>query len=100
MSDAEYVQFVKENENKSMLEIEPANIREKIIQKFATINSNVRKGNREYNEMYGSNPQVMGVFAYSESDKVGQPIDFLYGKTHFLKEYAKERDLPFVVFGD
>ena len=100
MSDTEYVQFVKDNENKSMLEIEPANIREKIIQKFATINSNVRKGNREYNEMYGSNPQVMGVFAYSESDKVGQPIDFLYGKTHFLKEYAKERDLPFIVFGD
>ncbi len=103
MSDAEYVQFVKDNENKSMLEIEPADIREKIIQKFATINSNVRKGNREYNEMYGSNPQVMGVFAYSWEREVGQPIDFLnniYGRTHFLKEYAKERDLPFIVFGD
>ena len=104
MSDAEYVQFVKENENKSMLEIEPANIREKIIQKFATINSNVRKGNREYNEMYGSNPQVMGVFAYSwEREVVGQPIDFLNNvdnRTYFLKEYAKERDLPFIVFGD
>lgn len=104
MSDAEYVQFVKENENKSMLEIEPANIREKIIQKFATINSNVRKGNREYNEMYGSNPQVMGVFAYSwKREVVGQPIDFLNNvdnRTHFLKEYAKERDLPFIVFGD
>lgn len=103
MSDAEYVQFVKDNENKSMLEIEPAEIREKIIQKFATINSNTRKGERAYNEMYGSNPQVMGVFAYSESDKVGQPIDFLNNvdnRTHFLKEYAKERDLPFIVFGD
>ena len=104
MSDAEYVQFVKDNENKYMLEIEPANIREKIIQKFATINSNVRKGNREYNEMYGSNPQVMGVFAYSwKREVVGQPIDFLNNvdnRTHFLKEYAKERDLPFIVFGD
>ena len=103
MSDAEYVQFVKDNENKSMLEIEPAEIREKIIQKFATINSNVRKGNREYNEMYGSNPQVMGVFAYSWESEVGQPIDFLNNvdnRTHFLKEYAKERDLPFIVFGD
>ena len=103
MSDAEYVQFVKDNENKSMLEIEPANIREKIIQKFATINSNVRKGNREYNEMYGSNPRVMGVFAYSWEREVNQPIDFLNSvdnRTHFLKEYAKERDLPFVVFGD
>ena len=103
MSDTEYVQFVKNNENKSMLEIEPAEIREKIIQKFATINSNVRKGNREYNEMYGSNPQVMGVFAYSRKGEVNQPIDFLNNvdnRTHFLKEYAKERDLPFIVFGD
>ena len=103
MSDTEYVQFVKNNENKSMLEIEPAEIREKIIQKFATINSNVRKGNREYNEMYGSNPQVMGVFAYSRKGEVNQPIDFLNnidGRIHFLKEYAKERDLPFIVFGD
>ena len=86
-----------------MLEIEPAEIREKIIQKFATIKSNVRKGNREYNEMYGSNPQVMGVFAYSWESEVGQPIDFLNNvdnRTHFLKEYAKERDLPFIVFGD
>ena len=103
MSDTEYVHFVKNNENKSMLEIEPAEIREKIIQKFATINSNVRKGNREYNEMYGSNPQVMGVFAYSRKGEVNQPIDFLNNvdnRTHFLKEYAKERDLPFIVFGD
>ena len=103
MSDAEYVQFVKDNENKSMLEIEPADIREKIIQKFATINSNTRKGERAYNEMYGSNPQVMGVFAYSWESEVGQPIDFLNNvdnRTHFLKEYAKERDLPFIVFGD
>ena len=73
------------------------------MQKFATINSNIRKGNRAYNEMYGSNPQVMGVFAYSWSDKVGQPINFLNNvddRTYFLKEYAKERDLPFIVFGD
>lgn len=104
MSDAEYVQFVKDNENKSMLDIEPAEIREKIIQKFATINSNTRKGDRAYNEMYGSNPQVMGVFAYSSKEyKVGQPVDFLNNvdsRTHFLKKYAKERDLPFIVFGD
>ena len=53
--------------------------------------------------MYGSNPQVMGVFAYSRKGEVNQPIDFLNnidGRTHFLKEYAKERDLPFIVFGD
>ena len=103
MNDEEYVRFVKENENKSMLEIEPAEIREKIIQKFATINSNTRKGNRAYNEMYGSNPQVMGVFAYPMGGEVGQPIDFLNNvdsSTHFLKEYAKECDLPFIVFGD
>ena len=102
MSDAEYVQFVKENENKSMLEIEPANIREKIIQKFATINSNTRKGNRSYNEMYGSNPQVMGAFAYKRQGSVGNPLKFLENNSHvqFLKEFAMERDFPFIVFGD
>ncbi len=102
MSDAEYVQFVKENENKSMLEIEPAEIREKIIQKFATINSNTRKGNRSYNEMYGSNPQVMGAFAYKWQGSVGNPLKFLENNSHvqFLKEFAMERDLPFIVFGD
>ena len=102
MSDAEYVQFVKDNENKSMLEIEPAEIREKIIQKFATINSNTRKGNRSYNEMYGSNPQVMGAFAYKWLGSVGNPLKFLENNSHvqFLKEFAMERDLPFIVFGD
>ena len=102
MSDAEYVQFVKDNENKSMLEIEPAEIREKIVQKFATINSNTRKGNRSYNEMYGSNPQVMGAFAYKWQGSVGNPLKFLENNSHvqFLKEFAMERDLPFIVFGD
>jgi len=85
--------------------------------------SESRKGNREYNEMYGSNTKgVMGVFAYNMdyNEKTGNPVDFLgrttagkhekgyngagrqsaYDRTAFLREYALERDLPFVVFGD
>lgn len=108
MNDTEYVKFVKNNENKPFSEIEPIEIRTKIIQIFATINSNVRKGNREYNEMYGSNPkEVMAPFTYNtnSNEKVGNPIEFLnkesvHKRTSFLKEYALKNDKVFIVFGD
>ena len=108
MSDDEYIAFVKANENKSMLEIEPAEVREKIIQAFATINSHTRRGERAYNEMYITNPDVMGVFAYPSEGNVGNAVEFLNGKNKnvqlssidFLRRHALERDLPFIVFGD
>ena len=103
MSDAEYVEFVRRNENKSFTEIEPVEYREKIIKAFATINSNTRKGDRAYNEMYASNPQVMAVFAYSPSDKVGNVMDFYSSsadRLDFLKDFALKKDIPMIVFGD
>ena len=83
-------------------EIEPKEYRELIIKALATINSNVRKGNREYNEMYGSSPEIMGVFAYPEYNiPTGNPIDFVNSKHEkFLIDYAIEKDIPYVVFGD
>ena len=83
-----------------VLEIEPKEAREKLIKEFALINSNTRRGNRAYNEMYVSNPKVQGVFAYSPDDKVGKISTFLDKQHDFLKDYAKENDVPFVVFGD
>ena len=116
MNDEQYVQFLEKNKDKTFAEIEPAEYREKIILAFATINSNTRKGNRSYNEMYISNPnEVMAVFAYdtNEISNVGNPIEFLHdtnhgtgygkdvlGRTEFLQKYAIERDIPFIVFGD
>ncbi|MGN1152394.1 MAG: hypothetical protein ACI4S3_00035 [Candidatus Gastranaerophilaceae bacterium] len=106
MSDDEYVKFFNENKNKSMIEIEPENIRTKLIQKFATINSNHRIGNRAYNEMYISNPkEIMGVFAYEmdEGKNIDSPLQFLEdndSRTDFLKKYALEHDIPFYIFGD
>ena len=103
MNDAEYVRFIKENENKPFTEIDPKDFREKIIKTFATINSNVRNGNREYNEMYASNPNVMGVFAYSQSNHVENVIDFMQNESSrldFLKKFALEREIPMIVFGD
>ena len=68
---------------------------------------NVRGGHREYNEFYISNPDVMGVFSYNPEymQKIGNPIKFLNQKnihqnTQFLKKYALERDLPFVILGN
>ena len=123
MDDAQYVQFIKENANKSFTEIEPAELRDKIIKALATIKSTVREGKREYNEMYGSNPNgVMGVFAYNidYNETIGNPVDFLnrkvlgehekgyngaeekpvYERTEFLRRYALEHNVPFIVFGD
>ena len=102
MNDEEYTQFVENNRNKQMNEIEPKEYREPIIKALATINSNTRKGNREYNEMYGSSPEIMGVFAYPEHNfPIGNPIDFVNNKNEkFLINYALEKDIPYVVFGD
>ena len=73
--------------------------------------------------MYISNPnEVMAVFAYSMdyNEIIGNPVEFLnrgsigkyehgYGnvgdisvasRTSFLRQYALERDLPFIIFGD
>lgn len=122
MSDSEYIEFIKANENKPLSEIEPVELRETIVRAFASINSNTRKGNRSYNEMYGSNPkEVMAVFAYNTdyNENFGNPVEFLnrgnqekytigtntnlssvYGRTEFLRRYALEHNVPFVVFGD
>ena len=100
LSDEEYIEFVNQNKNKSMLEIEPKEAREKLIKQFALINSNTRNGNRGYNEMYVSNPKVQGVFAYSPDDEVGEINNFIDKQHDFLKDYAKDNDVPFVVFGD
>jgi hypothetical protein len=124
MTDEQYVEFVETNKDRPIQEIEPADIREKITKALATINSNTRKGNRAYNEMYISNPnEVMGVFAYNinYNEEIGNPVDFLnrttIGKyergagangrdisvrerTEFLRQYALERNLPFIIFGD
>ena len=124
MDDAQYIEFVKANGNKQLSEIEPKELRETLIRAFASINSNVRKGNREYNEMYGSNPKdVMAVFAYNINydENIGNPVEFLnrtsivnleqdgigkanaksvVDRTWFLRRYALEHNIPFVVFGD
>lgn len=116
LNDEEYMQFVKNNENKSMLEIEPEEIREKIIRAFSEINSNIRIGQREYNEMYISNPNPpMAVYAYSEdeNEQIYNPVEFLNRternkkesvsvaqRTDFLRKYALDNDLPFIIFGE
>ena len=105
MNDTEYVKFVQENSNKSIQEIRPLEIRDKIIKALATINSNTRRGNREYNEMYISNPDgIMGVFAYEKKNtRITNPISWLNnnnGKTEFLRRYAAEHDVPMYIFGD
>ena len=106
MNDDEYIKFVEKYENKPFTDIEPESLRNKIIQIFAQINSNTRKGERNYNEMYGSNPtDVMGVFGYPENEtsKIGDNIfDCIKHNNKlngFLRQYALERDIPMYIFG-
>ncbi len=100
LTDEEYVEFVRQNADKPFTQIEPKETAEKIVKALAAINSNTRIGNRNYNEMYISNPRVMGVFAYSQADNVGNIMQFIDSQADFLKQYALEKDLPFIVFGD
>ena len=123
MDDKAYIQFVKYNENKSLSEIEPEEIRIKIIKAFSTINSNIRNGERSYNDMYISNPKpIMAVFAYNmlTDENIDNPINFLnrktilpkeknyndtggisvYDRTKFLRKYALKHDIPFFLFGN
>ncbi len=117
-SDNDYIEFLNKNKNKSLNEIEPKELQEKLIKAFANINSSALLGERAYNEMYISNPKrPVGVFAYNTNyyDKVGNPIKFLnkketetfyddkrsvYERTNFLREYALKNNIPFIVFGD
>jgi len=106
LNDEEYVRFVKDNENKPLSGIEPKEARIKLINAFVKIRSSEKIGNRSYNEMYISNPKPpMAVFAYSENDnKIDNPLEFLNGgaaeRTKFLRAYALEHNIPFVVFGN
>ncbi len=114
-SDKEYIDFVDKHKNSSMLKIEEDK-RNALIRAFAEINSSIRTGKREYNEMYISNPKPpMAVFAYAENyhEKINNPLEFLNRteiqehelkavreRTEFLREYAIEKNIPFIVFGD
>ena len=101
LSNEEYIDFVNENQNKSMLEIEPKEVRDALIKEFALINSNLIDGNRDYNEMYVTNPKVQGVFVTpSIIDKSDEISKFIEKQVSYLKNYARKNDLPFIVFGD
>ena len=100
LSDEEYQTLVEENKNKPLCEIEPKELQEQIIKALATINSHTRHGERNYNEMYLSNPEVMGVFAYEKYYEQSSIKNFILKQQDFIKEYALEKDIPFVVFGD
>ena len=98
MSDEEYIAFVQKNANKSMSEIEPENVRNALISAYSSIYTNDTLG--DYNEIYVSNPKIQA--CYASTGKVGtkDTISFVEKQADFLKDYAKQNDLLFFVFGD
>ena len=106
LTDKDYQKLVENNKNKPLTEIRPKEYQETIAKAFATIDSHVRHGGRCYNEMYLSNPEIMGVFAYKYNKKNNNEEDiknmknFIQKQKDFIKEYALEKDIPFIVFGN
>ncbi len=101
LNDEEYLEFVRKNKNKPFSKIEPKEASQKLIKAFAKINSSTRRGEREYNEMYISNPEVMAVFAYPMDidNEIGNTLDFVRAQDEFLKKYALEHNIPMILFG-
>ena len=99
LSDRKYQEFVEKNIDKPISEIEPESYQEKLIKAFAKINARPRSSERDYNEMYVSNPEVMGVYAYDAEDKkINDVMQFVKKQEDFIRNYALEKDIPFVVF--
>ena len=103
LSQQEYLELINKYKNKPFTNIQPQEIQEKIIKALSKINSHIRKGDRSYNEMYISNPDIMGFFAYSWNKEIGSIKDFVNETKNvapFIKENAVEKDMPLIVFGD
>ena len=95
-SDEQYIAFVKENMNKSMSEIQPEELRNSIIKAFSSIHSSIMTD--DYNEIYVSNAKVQA--CYSTTMKSNRNIiDAVDNAKDYLKDYAKQNDLLFFVFG-
>ncbi|MBQ3641975.1 hypothetical protein II906_08650 [bacterium] len=126
LSNEEYIDFIEQYKDKSIMDIEPAT-RDKLIIALTSCKKNIKKYERLYNEFLITNPNPpMAVFAYNPdfTQKIGKPLHFLHKKdlsaleyeiltqlgiknpksteerTGFLREYAIKNNIPCVVFGD
>ncbi len=97
--DMEYINFLEENKNKSFTQINQ-DTSNKLIRVLSTIKPNIKFEKRNYNEFFVSNPEIMAVYAYSSNAIVGNIKDFMQKQKNFLKDYARENDKAFVVFGN
>ena len=121
LNDAGYIKLLNENKNKPYSSIYPLETRNKIISELGMMKSETRRFAREYNEFFATNVLPMGVFAYNTDVnlKIDNPLDFLhkkdvssseknkYGKnlsvsdrTSYLRKFALNHDLPFVILGE
>lgn len=111
-SDEEYNEFVEKYSNKTFAEINDDNpeLCEKLIETFEEIELGNRRHGRSYNEVLITRPQISGVFLYDTDipSTVGNPVNFIERQEKerfqvdlsYLLDFAKQNDLPVVVFGD
>ncbi len=117
MDDAQYREFIKKYANKSIIEIEDVELREKLVKILAKKLENY--GAHSYNEMFVTNPNIRAVFVnrgYNDP-LIDNPLGFLSHKEKcsiypnsyrvnveercgFLRKFALERDIPLFVFSE
>jgi len=111
ITDDEYIKFVEENQNKQWSEIQPPELRNKLIKALADgIISTERGYKRSYDEFYGSNPErVMATFAYNEdaNELIGNAVEFVNKREKqsdngigFLTQFNRDHKIPIVLLGD
>lgn len=112
LNDEDYIKFVEKYSNKTLAEIkkDDPNIAKLLIETFDEIELGNRRNNRAYNEVLITRPEIQGVFLYDMEvpSRVGDPVDFIDKQKaerekvdlQYLLDYAKENDLPVIVFGD
>ena len=72
---------------------------------------NIWNQEKEYNEIFISNPQIMAVYVCGDKIQDDNPIDYIDNATNdydeykmqdikldFLKRYALEKDIPMFIF--
>jgi hypothetical protein len=112
LNDEEYIKLAEKYSNKTLAQINEADPKfaKLLIEAFDEIELGNRKNNRAYNEVLITKPEIQGVFLYDMNNpsEVGNPVDFIDKQKEkrsgvdlqYLLDYAKENDLPVVVFGD
>lgn len=107
LTKEEYRKLIEEFQNKSFAEIQNENpqFADELIKIFNIIENCNRSHGRKYNEVLVTRPKIQGVFMFDTQDRQITPEVLLNESgensiNHELVKFAKENDLPVIMFGN